>query len=192
MCYSGACRACFHPICARESKHQMEIWGKTGNTNVEMRAFCLKHSTVQETISIQNDRICAEEDTSQIELDDASLATQKIQQLRLTRNNKDKFTSSMIASSCSSSLKQTTELATSPSTARSVESQETQITDMAVDRPIGDRCLVSNSGDVSTALRKLIDQGMVNVGDIESELGVSSESLEAALVVIGTQASIIS
>ncbi|XP_052158314.1 uncharacterized protein LOC127776038 [Oryza glaberrima] len=181
-CSHGACRACFHPICARESKHQMEIWGKTGNTNVEMRAFCLKHSTVQETISIQNDRICAEEDTSQIELDDASLATQKIQQLRLTRNNKDKFTSSTIASSCSSSLKQTTELATSPSTARSVESQETQITDMAVDRPIGDRCLVSNSGDVSTALRKLIDQGMVNVGDIESELGVSSESLEAALV----------
>lgn len=39
---------------------------------------------------------------------------------------------------------------------------------------------------------QLIDQGMVNVGDIESELGVSSESLEAALVVIGTQASIIS
>lgn len=37
---------------------------------------------------------------------------------------------------------------------------------------------------------QLIDQGMVNVGDIESELGVSSESLEAALVVIGTQASI--
>uniref|UniRef100_A0A0D9WN48 PHD-type domain-containing protein n=1 Tax=Leersia perrieri TaxID=77586 RepID=A0A0D9WN48_9ORYZ len=181
-CSHGACRTCFHPICARESKHQMEIWGKTGNTNVEMRAFCLKHSTVQETSSIQSDKIFAEGDTSQIELDDASLVTQK-KQLRFTRNNKDKFTNSTIASSCSSSLnKQTTELATSPSTARSVESQETQITDMAVDRPIEDRNVVSNSTDVSTALRKLIDQGLVNIGDIESELGVSSESLEAALV----------
>ncbi|KAF0902609.1 hypothetical protein E2562_018101 [Oryza meyeriana var. granulata] len=182
-CSHGACRTCFHPICARESKHQMEIWGKTGNTNVEMRAFCLKHSMVQETSSIQNDKISAEEDTSQLELDDASLVSLKKQQLRFTRNNKDKFTNSTIASSSSSSLnKQTTELATSPSTARSMESQETQITDMAVDRPRGDGNLVSNSGDVSTALRKLIDQGMVNVSDIESELGVSSESLEAALV----------
>lgn len=71
---------------------------------------------------------------------------------------------------------------------------------------------MSNSGDVSTFLRKvpanlteqdfctdvwcyylsgfyactwqLIDQGKVSVGDIQSELGLSSESLEAALVVI--------
>ena len=31
---------------------------------------------------------------------------------------------------------------------------------------------------------QLIDEGKVSVGDIESELGLSSESLEAALVVI--------
>ncbi|XP_015694147.1 uncharacterized protein LOC102713003 isoform X1 [Oryza brachyantha] len=181
-CSHGACRACFHPICARESKHQMEIWGKTGNANVEMRAFCLKHSSVQETSSIQNGKISAEEDTSQIELDDAALVTQKKQQLRFTRNNKDKCTNSTIVSSSSSSLnKQATELATSPSTARSMESQDTHITDMAVDRPREDSNL-SNSGDVSTALRKLIDEGKVNVGEIESELGMSSECLEAALV----------
>ncbi|KAL5199481.1 hypothetical protein ABZP36_020684 [Zizania latifolia] len=153
---------------------------------VEMRAFCLKHSTIRdrEISSIQNDKSSAEqEDTSQIELGDASLATGKKQQLIFTHNNKDKFTSTTIASSISSSLnKQTTELVTLSCTARSVESQETQTTDMAVDRPTVDRNLMSNSGDVSTALRKLIDQGMVNVGDIESELGVSSESLEAALV----------
>ncbi|KAG8077091.1 hypothetical protein GUJ93_ZPchr0006g43904 [Zizania palustris] len=186
-CSHGACRSCFHPICARELNHQMEIWGKTGNNNVEMRAFCLKHSTIRdrEISSIHNDKSSAEqEDTSQIELGDESLATGKKQQLIFTHNNKDKFTSTTIASSISSSLnKQTTELVTSSCTARSVESQETQITDMAADWPTVDRNLMSNSGDVSTALRKLIDQGMVNVGDIESELGVSSESLEAALVV---------
>ncbi|KAL5225734.1 hypothetical protein ABZP36_012373 [Zizania latifolia] len=152
-------------------------------TNVEMRAFCLKHSMVREISSIQNEKTSAEQDTSQIELGDASLVTGTKQQLRFTCNNKDKFINNTIASSSSSSLnKQATEIATSPSTARSVESQETQITDMAVDRPTVERNLMSNSGDVSTALRKLIDQGMVNVGDIELELGVSSESLEAALV----------
>ena len=31
---------------------------------------------------------------------------------------------------------------------------------------------------------QLVDQGNVSVGDIESELGLSSESLEAALEVI--------
>jgi hypothetical protein len=34
MWFSGACRASFHPICARESKLQMEIWGKLGHDNV--------------------------------------------------------------------------------------------------------------------------------------------------------------
>ncbi|KAG8094220.1 hypothetical protein GUJ93_ZPchr0012g20125 [Zizania palustris] len=161
----------------------MEIWGKTGNNNVEMRAFCLKHSMVREISSIQNEKTSAEQDTSQVELDDASLVTGTKQQLRFTCNNKDKIINNTIASSSSSSLnKQATEIATSPSTARSVESQETQITDMAVDRPTVEMNLMSNSGDVSTALRKLIDQGVVNVGDIELELGVSSESLEAALV----------
>lgn len=39
LCLAGTCRAAFHPICARESKHQMEIWGKSGRSNV--RPFAL-------------------------------------------------------------------------------------------------------------------------------------------------------
>lgn len=30
----GACRASFHPICAREARHRMEIWGKFGCDDV--------------------------------------------------------------------------------------------------------------------------------------------------------------
>ncbi|CAH1416762.1 unnamed protein product [Lactuca virosa] len=40
----GSCRTSFHPVCAREAKHIMEIWGKFGCDDVELRAFCLKHS----------------------------------------------------------------------------------------------------------------------------------------------------
>lgn len=30
----GACRTSFHPICAREARHRMEIWGKLGCDDV--------------------------------------------------------------------------------------------------------------------------------------------------------------
>ncbi|KAG8378328.1 hypothetical protein BUALT_Bualt08G0126000 [Buddleja alternifolia] len=46
-CSNGSCRISFHPICAREARHRMEIWGKLGFDEVELRAFCSKHSEVQ-------------------------------------------------------------------------------------------------------------------------------------------------
>ncbi|KAG2610278.1 hypothetical protein PVAP13_4KG179200 [Panicum virgatum] len=73
-CSHGACRASFHPICARESKLQIEIWGKFGLDNVEMRAFCAKHSAVRGISSI------SELDSTQVELHDGKLVTRKEQQ----------------------------------------------------------------------------------------------------------------
>ncbi|KAH6763750.1 hypothetical protein C2S51_014999 [Perilla frutescens var. frutescens] len=46
-CSNGSCRTSFHPICAREAQHRMEIWGKIGSDEVELRAFCSKHSEAQ-------------------------------------------------------------------------------------------------------------------------------------------------
>ncbi|KAD4385256.1 hypothetical protein E3N88_25424 [Mikania micrantha] len=43
-CSYGSCRTSFHPVCAREARHRMEIWGKFGCDDIELRAFCLKHS----------------------------------------------------------------------------------------------------------------------------------------------------
>ncbi|RVW66536.1 Histone-lysine N-methyltransferase ATX1 [Vitis vinifera] len=45
-CSNGTCKTSFHPMCAREARHRMEIWGKFGCDNLELRAFCLKHSKV--------------------------------------------------------------------------------------------------------------------------------------------------
>ncbi|KAL6605990.1 hypothetical protein ACP70R_041643 [Stipagrostis hirtigluma subsp. patula] len=167
-CSHGTCRTSFHPICARESKLQIEIWGKIGHDNVEMRAFCAKHSAVRNISSIQNDKSASEQDSAQV--------------LRFTRS-KDKVAKDTIttSSSCSLNKAQTIEVATSPSTVGNVENQETQNTDMDVDQHMGDGNLMSNYEDVSGVLRKLVDQGKVSVGDIESELGLHAESLEAAL-----------
>ncbi|XP_019415536.1 PREDICTED: uncharacterized protein LOC109327024 [Lupinus angustifolius] len=51
-CSHGTCRASFHPLCAREARHRMEVWAKHGDdVDVKLRAFCLKHSDLQENIS---------------------------------------------------------------------------------------------------------------------------------------------
>ncbi|KAL1533687.1 hypothetical protein AAHA92_33540 [Salvia divinorum] len=53
-CSNGSCRTSFHPICAREAKHRMEIWGKIRSDEVELRAFCSKHSEVQSDSGCQD------------------------------------------------------------------------------------------------------------------------------------------
>ncbi|KAF8772708.1 hypothetical protein HU200_005676 [Digitaria exilis] len=176
-CSHGACRTSFHPICARESRLQIEIWGKFGNDNVEMRAFCAKHSAIRGISSI------SELDSRQVELHDGKVVTRKEQQVRFTRSNKDKFVNDAIStSSCSLNKSQAAEVAMSPSIVGSAENQEiSQSTDMVVDQPTADGNLISNPEDVSGVLRKLVDPGKVGVGDLESQLGLHSESLEVAI-----------
>ncbi|CAD5317497.1 unnamed protein product [Arabidopsis thaliana] len=48
-CCNGTCRTSFHPICAREAGNRLEVWGKHGCDTVELRAFCSKHSDIQES-----------------------------------------------------------------------------------------------------------------------------------------------
>ncbi|KAE9595938.1 putative chromatin regulator PHD family [Lupinus albus] len=51
-CSHGPCRLSFHPLCAREARQRMEVWAKDCSDNVELRAFCFKHSDFQEKSSI--------------------------------------------------------------------------------------------------------------------------------------------
>jgi len=37
--FSGSCRTSFHPSCAREARHRMEVWAKYGNDNVSNLYF---------------------------------------------------------------------------------------------------------------------------------------------------------
>lgn len=36
LVYAGTCRTSFHPICAREARHRLEVWGKYGCNNVRL------------------------------------------------------------------------------------------------------------------------------------------------------------
>lgn len=36
MVCAGTCRTSFHPICAREARHRLEVWGKYGCDNVRL------------------------------------------------------------------------------------------------------------------------------------------------------------
>ncbi|XP_015934618.1 uncharacterized protein LOC107460745 [Arachis duranensis] len=51
-CSHGTCKTSFHPLCAREARHRMEVCAKYGDDNVELRAFCLKHSDLQDNRGI--------------------------------------------------------------------------------------------------------------------------------------------
>ncbi|CAN6164670.1 unnamed protein product [Urochloa humidicola] len=141
-----------------------------------MRAFCAKHSAIRGISSI------SELDSTQFELHDGKLVTRKEQPVRFTRGNKDKFVNDTVTnSSCTLNKTQTADVATSPSIVGSAENQESRCIDMVIDQPTVDGNVTSKSGDVSGVPSKLVDQGKVSVSDLESEAGLHSESVEAAL-----------
>ena len=117
-----------------------------------MRIFCSKHSRVRGISSVHHVNGFAEQDTTQVGLDDENFA-----QIRYKRKSKDKFMNftSMSSSLSSQNKAQTTELVTSTCAVRGTESQQVQCTNMVVDQPTGAGNLVSSSGDVSTFLRKV-------------------------------------
>lgn len=39
MLFAGTCRISFHPICAREARHKMEVWGRFGCDNASVNFF---------------------------------------------------------------------------------------------------------------------------------------------------------
>ncbi|KAF3779872.1 Jade-1 protein [Nymphaea thermarum] len=48
LCNNASCRTSFHPLCAREAKQGLEIRRKVGSSDVELLAFCSRHSPVQD------------------------------------------------------------------------------------------------------------------------------------------------
>ncbi|PAN08370.2 hypothetical protein PAHAL_1G412400 [Panicum hallii] len=183
-CSHGTCRAAFHPICARESKHQMEIWGKSKHSNVELRAFCSKHSAVGYTSLVKNSNHASEQSPTESRPNTTNLITGKIPKLRFTRKNKDKFMNSETSASSSGNLirVETIEQDTLAYTVRNANAQPIRSWETDTGHPSGGGDRMRSSGDIAVVLRKLIDSGKVSVGDIASEVGISSESLEAALV----------
>lgn len=151
-CSNGSCRTPFHPICAREARHRMEIWGKLGIDEVELRAFCSKHSEVEDDSASQvagDISLTADQDLSKqndVPLDGEEMLDYK-RKFETHPQNGD------------ASL---------------------QVTIHPLDRNNSDShdCPALNFMEI---LKKSIDVGKVNAKDIASGVGVSLDSLDTIL-----------
>ncbi|KAJ6352814.1 hypothetical protein OIU76_001931 [Salix suchowensis] len=84
--FAGTCRTAFHPICAREARHRMEVWGKYGTDNVELRAFCSKHTKLpsdkdthqlgEAFVSARHDCSVAYQNPSMVQMDKLTVHTE--------------------------------------------------------------------------------------------------------------------
>ncbi|KAI4982286.1 hypothetical protein ZWY2020_022778 [Hordeum vulgare] len=163
-CSHGACRTAFHPICARESKHQMEIWGKSGLPNVELRAFCSKHSSVGYANSVEKGNNASEQKPTEVRLNDANLGSGKIPKLRFTRKKKDRsLNHETISFNPDNLIKvETMEHGALPYKVRNLNTQATRNMEIDTDHLSAGENLMRNSGDIAMVLKKLIDRGTVS------------------------------
>ncbi|GMJ10567.1 hypothetical protein like AT1G77800 [Hibiscus trionum] len=90
--FAGTCRTAFHPICAREARHRMEVWGRYGCDNIEMRAFCSKHSKMHDNSSfLPHGELCASGTDSSITNQLPLQSMAKSQNSKISLSNGDKI-----------------------------------------------------------------------------------------------------
>ncbi|RAL38749.1 hypothetical protein DM860_013430 [Cuscuta australis] len=192
-CSNGACRTSFHPICAREARHRMEIWGKLGCEDVELRAFCSKHSDVHTNgkfeqngdKSVRLPGVSCSNDTTQMTVS----TTNKPKKLKLTQRNGDNETSKIK----DTDLDQEKLNSDAPHEERMLSSVSNfkcrtghgdtvpHICKDLSDVGINEDGNATDPSIVTIRLKKLIDRGKVDVDYLASEMGVSSDSLASML-----------
>ncbi|XP_042482293.1 uncharacterized protein LOC122062708 isoform X2 [Macadamia integrifolia] len=181
-CSHGTCRTSFHPICAREAKHRMEIWGKIGTDNVELRAFCLKHSVYQDTTVTQ-------QSSSPLPVVDGCETS--VSQSSLTLVESEPHNSRLGIKSGEQSMVHCETTGINSNKSGDVEGTglgsrfrpecgDAQLITMeALGRNSNGDIGSTDSLDFVRILKKIIDQGKAFVNDVALEIGISSESLTA-------------
>ncbi|XP_077224076.1 PHD finger family protein [Tasmannia lanceolata] len=168
-CSHGTCRTAFHPICAREAKHRMEIWGKFGCDNVELRAFCSKHSASPDNSGTQHleklSSVAVVGDSSVSKLLPVASPGTRLPKLKLGRKTRDK---------------DTVDDKTPDANCDKLVIVDKELPGVVERNNFGND-IPSDSPDLVQILKKLIAQGKVNVSDVASEMGFSSDSLATAL-----------
>lgn len=189
-CSNGMCRTSFHPICAREAKHRMEIWGKYGCDTVELRAFCSKHSDGQGGDTLQlGDRSVSVGVNSSVSKFPVIPPTNKSKMLKTDQQNGDRI--AVQTESADASPKKMVH-----GKLQDVGMSDTQstVTFQPKCNDVQEFCCTEtdegkNSENVNPSdftsfakfLKKLIDRGKVDLKDVALEIGVPLESLAAAL-----------
>ncbi|KAM0971666.1 hypothetical protein FF1_019575 [Malus domestica] len=186
-CSHGTCRTSFHPLCAREARQRMEIWGKYGCDNVELRAFCSKHSEVPDNSNSQlvSPTVSADKNSNVSNHLPMALSENKLNKLRIGPRNGDKTAVPPDIVSDKSGDSESQEIVfpvprlNSGLTSDGGEAQP-MIDAGAFERSKED-VNASNSLKFSLILKKLIDCGKVNVKDVALDIGLSPDSLSASL-----------
>lgn len=202
-CTHGTCRTSFHPICAREARHRMEIWGKIGSEAVELRAFCSKHSDFQDSYTQQSNNclsIPAARDSSVLKNVPAKLLVNKPHKIKPGHQNGDNSmilastldavsnkqgnsevsweqdTSIPISDTRSEPEVNDAQLAGSPATTKESNQKKT------IEGGSNGSINPSNSINCVDVLKKLVDRGEVSLGDVASEIDISCDTLAGILV----------
>ncbi|XP_031273102.1 uncharacterized protein LOC116131586 [Pistacia vera] len=185
-CSYASCRISFHPMCAREARYRLEVWGKYGCENVELRAFCLKHSDIQDKSSnphMRDPRSAIGSDSSGSNQLLGTLPMNKLQKVKICRKNGDKLAVHMDASDANSDRSSDSEerglSGSRLNGATMSECGEAQ--GMLLDKSDSEDVNPSGSLNFAVILKKLIDRGKVNVKDVALEIGISPDSLNTTL-----------
>ncbi|GAV59325.1 PHD_2 domain-containing protein/zf-HC5HC2H_2 domain-containing protein [Cephalotus follicularis] len=190
-CSHGTCRTSFHPICAREARHKVEVWGKYGCDNIELRAFCSKHSDHDSSQTPRSGDPCVavDGDSSFASTVPTMLLINRSHKLKIGRRNGDKIDFNIDSPDTNSDKSSESEL------------QEMGLSDSGLKARVMSDCgdgpqlasmgmlERSNCEEVNPSeflkflpiLKKLIDRGKVNAKDVALEIGVLPDSLNAIL-----------
>ncbi|KAM2067504.1 hypothetical protein ACFX1T_043836 [Malus domestica] len=189
-CSHGTCRTSFHPLCAREARQRMEIWGKYGCDNVELRAFCSKHSEVPGNNNSQlvSPSVSADKNSNVSNHLPMALSENKLPKLRIGPRNGDKTAVPIEALDITSDKSGDSESQEivfpiprlNPRLTSECGNAQPMINAGAFERSKED-VNASNSLKFSLILKKLIDCGKVNVKDVALDVGLSPDSLSASL-----------
>ncbi|XP_010245078.1 PREDICTED: uncharacterized protein LOC104588727 isoform X2 [Nelumbo nucifera] len=186
-CSHGTCRTSFHPICAREAKHRMEIWGKTGFENVELRAFCSKHSEFQEVSANQHSSSLLSVnvgcDSSAANELPVTLLEDKPHKLNLGPRNGD---NNMVHVNRKDANLDKLDNVMTPLEQDAKHISECGDTQESIgvvphERNNNGEINLPDSLDFVQILKKLIDRGKAFLSDVALEIGISSDSLAAVL-----------
>ncbi|XP_043704138.1 uncharacterized protein LOC122654214 isoform X2 [Telopea speciosissima] len=184
-CSHGTCRTSFHPICAREAKHRMEIWGKIETDNVELRAFCSKHSVYQDTTVTQQSSsplsVVDGCDTFVSHSSPLTLVESEPHNSRLGIKNEEQSMFHCKTTDLNSNKSGDVEDTVPGSRCRSECGDAQLITMEAVGRNSNGNIGSTDSLDFVQILKKIIDRGKAFVSDVALEIGISLESLTATL-----------
>ncbi|KAG0499429.1 hypothetical protein HPP92_004120 [Vanilla planifolia] len=181
-CCHGKCRTAFHPVCAREAKHQMEIWGKFAQDN---------HSSVRHIDGIPSTERSIHSASNDLSVGKplpSSLPVKRLPKIRISRKIKDKSMSLDTAISASHEVSKNGTRVDQESSALKLRPEEgvTQSNQMADSVHPDSENGLPNASDIIKIFQKIIVRRKINLDDVALELGVSSASLESAMADDGT------